>query len=338
MSKRWNVYVTREIPKPALDLLAQYCDLEVNPDDCVLKKEVLLEKVRGRDGVLCLLTDRIDKEVLDAAHGTVIFANYAVGFDNIDVPYATERGILISNTPGVLTEATAEMAWALLFAAARRVVESDKYNREGKFQGWGPLHFLGQDVTGKTLGVIGGGRIGTAFAKKAKGFEMKILYSHTKANPDFETKTGGRYVDLDTLLKESDFVSLHVPLSPRTKHLISDRELKLMKKSAILINTSRGPIVDEEALVRALKEGEIWGAGLDVYEREPEITPGLAELKNVVLCPHIASATEETRTKMGLMAAENLLAGLGGKIPPNCLNPEVIKEKAEISDTLNGSE
>lgn len=307
MSKRWNVYVTREIPKPALDMLAQYCDMEVNPEDCVLKREVLLEKVQGRDGVLCLLTDRIDKEVLDAARDAVIFSNYAVGFDNIDVEYASTRGILISNTPGVLTEATAEMAWALLFAVARRVVESDRYNREGKFNGWGPLHFLGQNVTGKTLGVIGVGRIGTSFAKKAQGFEMKILYSNTRVNADFEAQTGGKYVDLDTLLQESDFISLHVPLSPKTKHLISGRELKLMKKSAILINTSRGPVVDEKALVKALKEGEIWGAGLDVYEKEPEIAPGLAELNNVVMCPHIASATEETRTKMGMMAVENLL-------------------------------
>ncbi|MGI6685172.1 MAG: 2-hydroxyacid dehydrogenase [Bacillota bacterium] len=324
MAKRWNVYVTREIPKPALDLLAEYCDLEVNPDDCVLKRSVLLEKVRGRDGVLCLLTDTIDEGVLDAAHGAMIFANYAVGYNNIDVQAATKRGILVSNTPGVLTETTAEMAWALLFAVARRVVESDRYNREGKFKGWGPLHFLGQDVSGKTLGVIGGGRIGTSFAKKAKGFEMKILYSDITANPDFEAQTAGKFVDLDTLLEASDFISLHVPLLPETKHLISERELKLMKKSAILINTSRGPIVDEAALVKALKNGEIWGAGLDVYEREPEIEPGLAELKNVVMCPHIASATEETRIKMGMMAAENLLAGLEGKMPPNCINPEVL--------------
>lgn len=324
MDKRWNVYVTREIPRKALDLLSQYCDLEVNPDDRVLSKEEIIENVKGRDGVLCLLTDTIDEEVFDAAKGTVIFANYAVGFNNIDVQAATERGILITNTPGVLTETTAEMAWALLFAVSRRVVESDRYNREGKFKGWGPLHFLGQDVTGKTLGVVGGGRIGTSFAKKSKGFEMTILYSDVAPSTDFETQTGGKYVDLDTLLKESDFVSLHVPLLPETEHLIGERELKMMKKSAILINTSRGPIVDEAALVKALKESEIWGAGLDVYEWEPETAPGLTELKNVVMCPHIASGTEETRTRMGMMAAENLLAGLRGEVPPNCLNPEVL--------------
>ncbi|WP_227763766.1 2-hydroxyacid dehydrogenase [Zhaonella formicivorans] len=326
MSKRWNVYVTREIPKPALDLLAQHCDMEVNPEDRVLTREELLEKVKGRDGVLCLLTDTIDAEVLDAAKGAVIFANYAVGFNNIDVQAATERGILITNTPGVLTETTADMAWALLFAVARRVVESDKYNRAGKFKGWGPLHFLGQEVTGKTLGVVGGGRIGTSFARKAKGFDMTILYTDVAPNPEFEAQTGGKFVDMETLLKEADFVSLHVPLMPETKHLIGEKELKMMKKSAILINTSRGPVVDELALVKALKEGEIWGAGLDVYEWEPEMAPGLAELDNVVVCPHIASATYETRTKMGMMAVENLLAGLRGEVPPNCLNPEVLKK------------
>jgi glyoxylate reductase len=326
MNKKWNVYVTRKIPAPALDFLARYCNLEINPDDRVLNREELLEKVKGRDGILCLLTDIIDKEVLDAAKGAVIFANYAVGYDNIDVPAATERGILITNTPGVLTEATADMAWALLFAVARRVIESDKYNREGKFKGWGPLHFLGLEITGKTLGVIGSGRIGTAFAKKAVGFRMNILYSDIAPNPDFESQTGGKYVDRETLLKNSDFVSLHVPLLPETRHLISTHELKLMKKTAVLINTSRGPVVDELALVKALKEGEIWGAGLDVYEHEPRITPGLAEFNNVVLCPHIASATEETRTKMGMMAAENLLAGLRGEVPPNCINLEAMEK------------
>lgn len=325
MSKKWNVYVTREIPKPALDLLARHCEMEVNPDDRVLSRAELLEKVKGRDGVLCLLTDTIDAEVLDAAQGAVMFANYAVGFNNIDVKAATERGILISNTPGVLTETTADMAWALLFATARRVAESDKYTREGKFKGWGPLDFLGQEVTGKTLGVVGGGRIGSSFARKAKGFDMTILYNDVAPNAEFEALTGGKFVDLETLLREADFVSLHVPLMPETKHLIGAQEFKMMKKSAILINTSRGPVVDEIALVQALQEGEIWGAGLDVYEWEPELAPGLAELANAVICPHIASATFETRTKMGMMAVENLLAGLRGEMPPNCLNPEAKK-------------
>jgi glyoxylate reductase len=325
MSKKWNVYVTRAIPQPALDLLAQHCELEVNPEDRVLTKSELIAKVKGKDGVLCLLTDPIDTEVLDAAKGAKMFANYAVGYNNIDLEGATQRGILISNTPGVLTEATADMAWALLFATARRVVESDKYTREGKFNGWGPMHFLGQEITGKTLGVVGGGRIGSSFARKATGFDMKILYNDIEPNAEFEKETGGQFVDFDALLKEADFVSLHVPLLPETTHLISERELKLMKKSAILINTARGPVVDEIALAKALKEGEIWGAGLDVYEWEPELAPGLTELDNVVICPHIASATYETRTKMGMMAVENLLAGLRGELPPNCLNPELVK-------------
>jgi glyoxylate reductase len=326
MTKKWNVYVTREIPRPALDLLAQHCEMEVNPEDRVLSKAELIEKVKGRDGVLCLLTDPIDAEVLDAAKGAKMFANYAVGYNNIDLAAATERGVLISNTPGVLTDATADMAWALLFATARRVVESDNFMRAGKYEGWGPLHFLGQEITGKTLGVVGGGRIGCSFARKAQGFEMKIIYTDIEPNSDFEAETGGTFVDLETLLKESDFVSLHVPLLPETTHLISDKEFKMMKKNAILINTSRGPVVDEKALVKALQEGEIWGAGLDVYEDEPAMTPGLAELDNAVICPHIASATYETRTKMGMMAVENLLAGLRGELPPNCLNPEVLKK------------
>ncbi|QGP91183.1 Putative 2-hydroxyacid dehydrogenase [Neomoorella glycerini] len=320
---KWNVYVTRLVPQPALDLLAEYCDLEINPEDRVLTRAELLEKVRGRDGILCLLTDILDDEVFTAAKGVKIFANVAVGFNNVDLEAATRHGIMISNTPGVLTEATADMAWALLFTVARRVVEGDKFTRAGKYKGWGPLLMLGQEITGKTLGVIGAGRIGTAFARKAKGFDMKILYHDVQRSEAFEAATGGTYVDKETLLKEADFVSLHVPLMPSTTHLISTPELKLMKKTSILINTSRGPVVDEKALVKALQEKEIWGAGLDVFENEPELAPGLAELDNVVLCPHIASATWETRTNMALMAANNLLAALRGELPPQCLNPEV---------------
>ena len=322
---RWNVYVTNEIPEPALDMLAEYCDIEVNRSGQVLSKAQLLEKVKGRDAVLSLLTDPIDAEVMDAAKGAKIFANYAVGFNNIDIPSATERGVMVSNTPGVLTDTTAEMAWAFLFSVARRVVESDKYTRMGKFEGWGPLLFLGQDVFHKTVGVIGAGRIGLSFAKRAKAFDMKVLYSDVAANPQFEQETGGQYVSLETLLQESDFVSIHTPLLPETFHLISEKELKLMKKTAILINTSRGPIVDELALVKALQAGDIWGAGLDVYEFEPDLVEGLKELDNAILCPHIASATIDTRTKMGIIAVSNILAGMRGELPPNCLNPEVYK-------------
>lgn len=323
-----NVYVTRMIPKPAIDLLKEHCEVEINSEDRVLTKEELLANVRGRDAVLCLLTDAIDADVFEAAgQQCKIFANYAVGFNNIDLAAATKQGILVSNTPGVLTDTTADIAWALLFATARRVVASDKYMRAGKYKGWGPMLFLGQDITGKTLGIIGAGRIGAAFAKKSRGFNMRVIYNDIKPNLQFEKETGFKYVSKETLLKESDFVSLHVPLFPSTTHLISDAEFKLMKKTAILINTARGPIVDEKALVRALKSGEIWGAGLDVTEREPEFEPELAELESVVIVPHIASATVETRTKMGLMAVENILAALRGEVPPKCLNPEVLNKQ-----------
>ncbi|KGK87122.1 glyoxylate reductase [Desulfosporosinus sp. HMP52] len=323
---RWNVYVTNEIPKPALDMLEEFCDMEVNRTGKVLEKSVLLEKVKGRDAVLSLLTDPIDAEVMDAAKGAKIFANYAVGFNNIDIPAATERGIMVSNTPGVLTDTTAEMAWALLFSTARRVVESDKYSRMGKYEGWGPMLFLGQQVMNKTVGVIGAGRIGLSFAKRAKAFDMKVLYSDVAANPEFEKETDGQYVSLETLLQESDFVSVHTPLLPETHHLLGEREFKLMKNTAILINTSRGPVVHEAALVKALQTGEIWGAGLDVYEFEPEFAPGLLELDNAIVCPHIASATFETRTKMGIIAVTNILAAMRGELPPTCLNPEVFKK------------
>ena len=322
---RWNVYVTNEIPKAALDRLEEFCDIEVNRTGLVLKRSELLEKVKGRDAVLSLLTDPIDAEVMDAAKGVKIFANYAVGSNNIDIPSATERGIMVSNTPGVLTDTTAEMAWALLFSVARRVVESDKYSRMGNYKGWGPMLFLGQDVMNKTVGVIGAGRIGLSFAKRAKAFDMTVLYTDIAANPEFEKETGGQFVSLETLLKESDFVSIHTPLLPETHHLMSEREFKLMKNTAILINTSRGPVVDEAALVKALKSGEIWGAGLDVYEFEPEFAEGLLELDNAIVCPHIASATIDTRTKMGMIAVSNILAAMKGELPPTCLNPEVYR-------------
>jgi len=321
--KRWNVYVTNEIPKPALDMLEEYCDIEVNRSGQVLSKVQLIDKVQGRDAVLSLLTDSIDAEVMEAAKGVKIFANYAVGYNNLDIPAATERGIMLSNTPGVLTDTTAEMAWALLFSTARRVAESDKYTRMDKFKGWGPMLFLGQDVMNKTVGVIGAGRIGLSFAKRAKAFDMKVLYTSTAANPQFEQATGGEFVSLKELLQASDFVSIHTPLLPETFHLIGENEFKLMKKSAILINTSRGPVVDELALVKALQAGEIWGAGLDVYEWEPALAEGLKELDNTVLCPHIASATFDTRTKMGIIAVSNILAAARGELPPNCLNSEV---------------
>ncbi|MDF2499667.1 MAG: lactate dehydrogenase-like oxidoreductase [Anaerosporomusa subterranea] len=328
MSKRWNVYVTRMLPQPAIDLLKEHCDVEINPDDRVLSHEELLAKVKGRDAVLCLLTDTIDDEVFAAAGSQCkLFANYAVGFNNVDIEAATKRGVMVSNTPDVLTDATADLAWTLLFSVARRVVESDKFLRDGKFQGWGPMLLLGRDITGKTLGVIGTGRIGGNFAKKAKGFGMKILYNDVAPNLQFEAETGGVYVDKETLLKTADFISVHVPLLPSTRHLISTNEFKLMKPTAILINTSRGPVVDEKALAYALQTNEIWGAGLDVFENEPAVEPGLLECENAVLLPHVASATIDTRTNMGLIAVRNILAAMQGEVPPTLVNIEVLRAK-----------
>ncbi|TCO68139.1 glyoxylate reductase [Caldanaerobacter subterraneus] len=323
----FKVFVTRAIPEEGLELLRKYCEVEVSPYDRMLTKEELLEKIKDKDAVITQLTDKVDKEFFEAAKNVKIVANYAVGFDNIDLEEATKRGVYITNTPDVLTNATAELAWALLFAAARRVVEADKFMRAGKFQGWAPMLFLGKGVTGKTLGVIGAGRIGQAFAKMAKGFEMKILYNARTPKPEFEKETGAKYVDLDTLLKESDFVSIHLPLTPETRHLIGERELKLMKNSAILINTGRGPVVDEKALVKALKEKWIYAAGLDVYEREPEFEKELAELDNVVMLPHIGSATEEARRDMSVLVAQNIIDVIEGRVSRTLVNKDILNKR-----------
>jgi len=326
-----NVFVTRRIPEPGLDLLRKEVEVEINPEDSVLTKAEIIQGVKGKDGLLCLLTDPIDRDVISAEPRLKTIANYAVGYDNIDIEAATERGIPVSNTPGVLTDTTAEMAWALLFSVARRIVEADTYTRAGKFKGWGPLLMLGQDVSQKTLGVVGAGRIGTAFALKSKGFNMHVLYVDGRRNEILERKLGAKKVELPELLTTSDYISLHVPLTHSTHHLISEKELQMMKTTAVLINTSRGPVVDEQALVKALQEHWIFGAGLDVYEHEPEIHQDLRHRDNAVLQPHAASATVETRTKMAAMAAENLLAGLRGEIPPNCINPKVFDKKKRIT-------
>lgn len=321
-----KVFVTRQLPEASLEKLMEQFDVAVNSEDRVLTREELLKGVAGMDAVLCLLTDTIDAEVLEAAGPQCrIFANYAVGYNNIDVAAATKRGIIVTNTPDVLNDATADLAWALLFSVSRRVVESDRFARTGRFKGWGPMLLLGRDITGKKLGIVGAGRIGYNFAKKARGFDMEILYTSTKPSAIMEKELGARYVDKETLLRESDFVSIHVPLTPDTKHYIGEKELKSMKRTAVLINTSRGPVVDEKALVRALEKGWIWGAGLDVFENEPEIDPGLIGLDNVVIVPHIASATIDTRTNMGLIAAGNIIKVLNGNDPDTCINPEVLK-------------
>ena len=318
-----KIFVTRKIPEPGLKLLRKNFEVKINTHDRVLSKYEIVEGLKGREGLLCLLTDPIDAEVIGSESKLKMIASYAVGYNNIDIKAATERGIPVSNTPGVLTDTTAEMAWALLFSVARRVVEGDTYTRAGKFKGWGPMLMLGQDVSNKTLGIIGAGRIGTVFALKSMGFNMNVLYVDDRVNETLEYRLGAKKVNLRSLLEQSDYISLHVPLNDSTHHLISEKEFKKMKKNAIIINTSRGPVVDEKTLAKALKNKWIFGAGLDVYEHEPEIEKELIGLDNVVLQPHSASATYDSRTKMAIMAAENMIAGLKGKIPPNCVNPEV---------------
>ncbi|CAN5722534.1 D-glycerate dehydrogenase [soil metagenome] len=314
--------ITQPIPEPGPSLVAAVAEeVTVPPEARPLTREELHAAVSGKDAVLCLLTDRIDTEILDAASDCRVFANMAAGFDNIDVAAATERGILVTNTPGILTEATADLTWTLILSVARRVVEGDRQMRSGQFRGWGPLYFLGADVTGRTLGLIGPGQIATAVAERASGFKMRVLYCGRRASPDLEA-LGAERADLDRLLSESDFVSLHVPLNDQTHHLIDAKALAKMKSSAYLINTARGPVVDEHALVEALRLGRIAGAGLDVYEDEPRMAEGLADCPNTVLLPHLGSATHETRSAMARIAAENLAAVLRGGRPPNLLNPE----------------
>jgi glyoxylate reductase len=287
-----------------------------------------MANLREADGVLSLLTDTIDKEVLESAPALKVVANFAVGFNNIDVAAATRLGVVVTNTPGVLTDTTADFAWALLMAAARRVVESDRFTREGRFKVWGPKMFLGHDVWGKTLGIVGLGRIGQAVARRAAGFSMKTVFYDSMAVPaELIQQLGVEAVSFDDLCRKSDFISLHVPLLADTKHLLNDRAFGLMKRTCIVVNTSRGPVIDEKALVRALRDGRIAGAGLDVYENEPDIEPELMHMDNVILAPHIASASWETRLKMCMMAAENLASTLRGQRPQNLVNPEVWKNR-----------
>jgi glyoxylate reductase len=321
---RPKVFVTRIIPEKGQAMVVEFCDAEVWQDEIPPSREVLLERVRGVDGILCLLTDRIDGEVMDAAGpGLKVISNHAVGVDNIDLPAATMRRIPVGNMPGILTDATADFAFALLMAAARRVVEGERYVRLGRWKTWGPSLLLGADVSGATLGILGYGRIGQALAKRASGFDMRILYCDPSlAGPD--PSLPGEQVDFETLLGESDFISLHTPLTQETYHLIDAQALALMKPSAILINTARGPVVDPQALYQALKQRRIFAAALDVTEPEPiPLDSPLLELDNLIVVPHIASASRSTREKMATMAAENLIAGLKGERLPNCVNPEV---------------
>ena len=322
-----RVYVTRIIPQVGLDMVQTACRAEVWQGEIPPPREVIEEKVRGVDGLLSLLTDPVNGAVMDAAGPQLrVISNYAVGYDNIDVTAATQRGILVTNTPGVLTDTTADFAFSLLMSAARRVVEGADYVRAGKWRTWGPILLLGQDVHQATLGIIGMGRIGQGMAKRAQGFDMRVLYHDPYCSADPDSLFGAQCVGLDTLLAESDFVSVHVPLSPETHHMISTEQFRQMKPTAILINTARGPVVDPEALYQALKDGDIARAALDVTEPEP--LPGdykLSTLPNIIICPHIASASVATRGKMATMAAENLIVALRGETPPNPVNPEVLR-------------
>ncbi len=316
------IYVTRRIPEIGLKMLEEKgFTLDVSEKDGVLTKEELLGALKAKpyDGVLCLLTDTINGETFDAVPSAKIFANYAVGFNNIDVPEAKKRGITVTNTPGALTNTVAEHAMALILAATTRTVEGDRLTRAGKYEGWGPMMLLGMDLAGKTLGVLGAGRIGSRLAHHAHdGFDMDVIYYDVKRNEEFEKETGARFCATpEEVLKEADVVSIHVPLLDSTKHLINAERLAMMKPTAYLVNTSRGPVIDEVALVDALKRGVIAGVALDVYENEPKLAPGLAECANAVLTPHIASASVPTRDGMANLAAENLIAFFEGKTPPN---------------------
>jgi glyoxylate reductase len=319
-----KVFVTRIIPDQGLRLVLEHCDAEVWQDELPPPREVMLDKVQDIDGLLCLLTDPVDAELLDRAPELKVVSNYAVGFDNIVVPECTKRGIPVGNTPGVLTDTTADFAFTLLMAAARRVVEGHEWVKAGRWKTWGPMLLLGHDIHGATLGLVGFGRIGRAVAKRARGFGMRIMFYDNAPCLEGIEEYNVECVDFDTVLRESDFVSLHTPLTDDTYHMMSDRQFDLMKPTAILINSSRGPVVDPEALYRALKAGKIAYAALDVTEPEPiSMDDPLLTLPNCLIVPHIASASVKTRGKMAQMAAENLLAGLRGERLPNCVNPEV---------------
>jgi len=319
-----KVFVTRIIRDKGLDLVKEACQADIWPGELPPDRETLLERVRGLDGLLCLLTDRIDGEVMDTAGpGLKVISNHAVGFDNIDMVAATERGIPVGNTPGILTDATADMAFALMMAAGRRVVEAEKFLRAGKWKTWGPSLLLGVDFAGATLGIVGFGRIGQAVANRAIGFGMRILYYDHSASP---TVPGlhAALTDLDTLLRESDFVSLHVPLTPETRKMVNADFLAKMKPNAVLVNTSRGGVLDQTALYETLRAERIFAAALDVTDPEPlPLDSPLLELDNCLIVPHIASASVQSRDMMAYLSAKNLIAGLNGEKLPHCVNPEV---------------
>jgi glyoxylate reductase len=316
-----RILITRRVPPPAVGLLQEAgCEVDLVDQDDPPTREQLLERVRGAAGLITMLSEKVDADLLEAAGGGLkVVANFAVGFDNIDLAACRARGIRATNTPGVLTDATADLAWSLILAAARHVVAGDRLVRKGKWTGWAPMQFLGLQLSGATLGIVGAGRIGTAVGLRSQGFNMHVLYVDENRCDALEQGVGARRVALNELLTAADVVSLHVPLTPQTRHLIGREQLAAMKRSALLVNTSRGPVIDEAELVEALKAGEIAAAGLDVYEREPRLQEGLAALENVVILPHLGSGTTATRQKMSQMVAENVLAVLRGAEPPNAM-------------------
>ena len=322
--RRPRILVTRKIPGNGIALLKEHFTIDLNREERDLTQPELLKRLDGAFGVVAMLGNRFDAGVISKLETVKVISDFAVGYNNVDVGAATAKGIAVTNTPGVLTEATADMVFGLLLAAARRVAEGDRLVRTGKFKGWTPMMMLGHEVSGKTIGIIGAGRIGTAVALRAKGFGMKVLYHSRRPNSEMDA-LGAAPVTKDELLKESDFVSLNVPLNEETRGLIGKRELRIMKPTAILVNTARGEVVDEPALIRALKSRRIAGAGLDVYVKEPKVNREFYKLDNVVLAPHLGSATFETRAKMAELAAMNAIAVLRGERPRAIVNPEVLK-------------
>ena len=328
-NRRPKIFITRKLPDQILVKLREFCEVKMwDKEDKPVPKEILISEIKDADGLYCLLTEEIDSSLLEHAPHLKIISNMAVGFNNIDVCAASRRNIMVTNTPGVLTETTADLTFALLMATARRVVESSQYLREGKWKTWSPMQLTGQDIYGATLGIIGLGRIGKSLAKRAAGFDMKVLYYNRSRKRDAEEELGIKYAEKETLLTESDFVCIMTPYSHETKNLIGKEELALMKKTAVLINTARGGIVNEKDLYHALKNNEIWAAGLDVFEEEPiRLDHPLLTLPNVVTLPHIGSASINTRLKMAHLAADNLIEGLMGKTPKNLVNKEMLDLK-----------
>jgi glyoxylate reductase len=322
--RRPSILVTRSLPEEPVEALRHHADLDIWESDEPIPRDELLERAIDKDGLLVLLSDRIDQELMDLCPRLRVIGNYAVGFDNIDVSYATAKGIPVINTPGVLTDATADLAFSLILSSARRIAEGDRFIRSGKFRSWGPKLMLGKDVEGATLGVVGAGKIGKAVLERGRGFRMKLLYNSRTRKGDIEEDLGAEFADLNELLARSDYVSLNCPLTEETYHLIGEKELSIMKNDAMLINTARGPVVDEKALHKALKNGEIAAAGLDVFENEPEVYPPLFELENVTMVPHVGSATNTTREKMGFLVVNGMLDILNHRIPPNIVNREVL--------------